>query len=99
MPVVVQPHEAHWLEHHERGEHGTNQGDEAVKDGNTGADQVPDKRDAASAAQPRSPMDRSVRCQVLGRAHEAHEETLRGQLYGLDLVSITLATRLLMELT
>ena len=80
MPVVVQPHEAHRLEHHQSGKDGTDKRDEAIEHWDTGADQVSDNGNATSAAQPRSPMDRSVRGQVPGSTHESHEETLCWQL-------------------
>lgn len=60
VPVVVEPHETHRLEHHESGEDSTNERDEAIKDWNTGTDQVSDNGDATSATQPRCPMNGSV---------------------------------------
>lgn len=60
LPVIVQPHAAHWLERHGGSEESSDKGDEAIEGGDRAGDDVGDDCDCEGAAEPGYPVDYCV---------------------------------------
>ena len=61
-PVVVEPHAAHWLEHHHTAQEGADERDEGVEDWDSAGNYVCDNGNGEYGTEPGEPVDESVGC-------------------------------------
>lgn len=79
-PVVIQPHEPHWLERQQSSEQSTDQRDQAVEDRNSTGDNVRYYGHGHGATEPGSPVYDGTLGEVLGAGKQADEDVFGRQL-------------------
>ena len=88
VPVVVQPHAAHWLEAHEGAQKCAHERDEATEDGNRRCNDVSSQGNGGGEAEPGDPMPSGGVVEVLCSAQSTDEEVLGHELCEISTLSV-----------